>query len=408
MPGDSGVARRATARSLALRAHRRVGLSLALFLTIAGLSGAVIAFTDELDTWLNPQLRLSRADAGWQVSPYGVIERLQAEDPRARITHASLVVPPGRSALFFAKPRRDPRTGQLYALGYNQIYVDPQDGTVLGRRHWGAFTVDRLHFIPWVYEIHYSLFLPEMLSGWFLGLLAAAWAADCFVGAWLTLPRSPPLWQGWRRAWRLKRGAGAHRRTVDIHRAGGLWLWGGLLMLALTGFYLRVGEHTVRPLLASLSAITQSPIEQRPERPDNDPAEPELSFSAAVDIARAHALHQGRDSIAASASFDPGSGIYIVMFPGRASQGFGIDAAMRYVDGASGAYLGEAEPLGGTLADKILDLPRPLHTGRIAGLAGKAFVAACGLATAVLSITGVLIWARKRRARARAAPEGGV
>ena len=40
------------ARALAVR----VGLSVALFLFISGLTGAVISWDHELDAWLNPQL----------------------------------------------------------------------------------------------------------------------------------------------------------------------------------------------------------------------------------------------------------------------------------------------------------------------------------------------------------------
>jgi len=41
----------------------------------------------------------------------------------------------------------------------------------------------------------------------------------------------------------------------------------------------------------------------------------------------------------------------------------------------------------------------PLHSGRIIGVAGRVLMSVLGLAVAVLSVTGVLIWARKRRAR---------
>ncbi|MGA4815292.1 PepSY domain-containing protein [Pseudomonas aeruginosa] len=41
----------------------------------------------------------------------------------------------------------------------------------------------------------------------------------------------------------------------------------------------------------------------------------------------------------------------------------------------------------------------PIHGGRIAGLPGRIAIAALGLAIAGLSLTGVYIWWRKRRAR---------
>lgn len=45
----------------------------------------------------------------------------------------------------------------------------------------------------------------------------------------------------------------------------------------------------------------------------------------------------------------------------------------------------------------------PLHSGRILGMPGRILVSLLGLALAMLSLTGVVIWVRKRRARVRGA-----
>lgn len=385
-------------RPFLVRLHRYAGLALAFFLIVAGASGAVIAFTDEIDTALNPDLRLARPGSA-VVSAYDVIDRIQADDPRGRVTFAQLAAIPGRASLYFVKPRT-PNDG---ALGYNQVYVDPGSGAILGKRHWGAFTLDRRHFVPWVYEIHYSLFLPSGLSGWFLGLLAAIWAGDCFVGLALTFPARRPFWRGWTKSWRMKSRAGGHRRTVDVHRAGGLWLWALLLIMAATGFYLRVGDFTVRPLLASLSSITLSPMEEREHAGLARPAAIRLAFRDVVPLAEMRMRSElGGQVTATSGSLDPDTGIYSISF--RASRDNGIAAPTLYIDGNTGKFLGRSEAFSGTLADKLLDLPRPLHGGKIAGLPGRIIVALTGIGTVILSITGLLIWQRKRRSRrARAA-----
>ena len=375
-------------RAFLARLHRRVGLALALFLMVAGASGAVIAFTTELDGWLNPDLRHAEWGAP-AVSPFDVIDRIEASDPRGRVTFAQLRFEPGRAALFFVKPRQ-----ASAPLDYNQVYVHPGSGAILGRRHWGAFTVDRRHLVPWVYEIHYSLFLPAGLSGWFLGLLAAAWAVDCFVGLYLTIPRGGRFWRGWRRSWTIKPDASRHRRAFDLHRAAGLWFWGMLLLMATTGFYLRVGDDTVRPVLAAISSITPTPFEQREAEQAGPPPEPALDMRAAV--ARAEAVAAGRGwGPASTASLDLDTAIYAVGFP--AGRDRGIRAPTLHVDGVTGALLGERRPFSGTVADVVLELPRPLHGGKVAGLPGRIAVAATGLVTVLLAITGVLIWWRRRR-----------
>lgn len=54
----------------------------------------------------------------------------------------------------------------------------------------------------------------------------------------------------------------------------------------------------------------------------------------------------------------------------------------------------------GTAGDIFLQLQFPLHSGEIAGLAGRIVICVTGILVAALSVTGVLVWARKRRARA--------
>jgi len=386
-------------RQAATRAHRYVGLALALFLTVAGLSGAVIAFTDEIDGWLNPHLR--RAATGVPTAdPLDFVDLIEAADPRGMVTFASLAFQPGRSALYFVKPRIDPATGRPYRLGYNQVFADPVTGVILGRRQWGAFAFDRAHLLPAIYEIHYSLFLPEALSGWFLGLLAAAWAIDCFVGASLTLPRARPRLGNWLRAWTLKPRAGPYRRTLDLHRAGGLWLWLVLLLLALTGFYLRVGDDTVRPLLLHFSSLTPSPYEVRGDAEDD--VAPALPLRAVLPLATAERDRLGWTDAPTAASYDLHTGIYAVAFQSGRYAERAIGAPTVYVDGGDGRILGHSEPLTGTAADVIVDLPRPLHGGKLGGLPGRILVASAGLGTAMLSITGIALWIRKRRGRTRA------
>ncbi|MCK1316969.1 PepSY domain-containing protein, partial [Bradyrhizobium sp. 23] len=42
-----------------------------------------------------------------------------------------------------------------------------------------------------------------------------------------------------------------------------------------------------------------------------------------------------------------------------------------------------------------------LHSGRIVGLFGRILISVMGLVVAALSVTGIVIWWRKRRARVR-------
>jgi hypothetical protein len=56
--------------------------------------------------------------------------------------------------------RLDPATARAFELDYNKIFVDPISGDILGRRQWGACCFAPQQLIPFLYKLHYSLYLP--------------------------------------------------------------------------------------------------------------------------------------------------------------------------------------------------------------------------------------------------------
>lgn len=53
----------------------------------------------------------------------------------------------------------------------------------------------------------------------------------------------------------------------------------------------------------------------------------------------------------------------------------------------------------GTAADLFVQARFPVHSGRILGLPGRILISLMGLVVTMLSLTGVVIWWRKRAAR---------
>ena len=74
-------------------------------------------------------------------------------------------------------------------------------------------------------------------------------------------------------------------------------------------------------------------------------------------------------------------------------------AANLYFDGLNGELLGDRLSWKGTAADIFAQAQFPIHSGRILGLPGRILVSLMGLVVAALSVSGVVIWWRKRRAR---------
>jgi uncharacterized iron-regulated membrane protein len=277
-------------------------------------------------------------------------------------------------------------------LGYNQVFLDPASGAELGRREWGAARLDRAHLIPFLYALHYTLHLPERWGMWLMGGVALLWLLDCFVAFALTLPLR---WS----YWKVKRNGSPWRLNYDLHRAGGLWLWGLLLVIALSGVYLNLQYEVFRPVLGAFAAITPTPIETAAERKRASGVEPRLGFAEVVAKARGEAARRGWAE-PFDAFYSQEFGVYGVGFGDHHQPGFGVPWI--YLDDQDGRLLAWTAPGAGTAGDVFMQWLLPLHTGNIIGLAGRILVSLLGLAVAALSVTGVAIWLRKRRASAAA------
>ena len=88
---------------------------------------------------------------------------------------------------------------------------------------------------------------------------------------------------------------------------------------------------------------------------------------------------------------------------GMAAGDGGLGHPWLYVDGMTGAMAGSYVPDTGSAGDLFMQAQFPLHSGRILGLPGRLLISLMGVLVAVLSVTGLVLWVRKRRARMQAA-----
>lgn len=418
-------------RSMFLIAHRWAGLAIAAFLIVAGLTGAVISWDHELDDLLNAHLTKATT-SGPHLAPLDLAARVEAQDPRARVTYVPLQTEPGDSLAISVDARVDPATKEPYELGYNEVFFDPVTGRELGRREWGKPALTRENFVPFLYVLHYSLHLPVMggidrWGVWLMGIIALIWTADCFVGFYLTLPKrtrshlagaasdpsedsdqspaperrsDPGWWQRWMPAWRIKWDGSARRINFDLHRATGLWLWGFLFILALSAMSLNLYTEIAQPLVSAVSTFTPTPYDVRTPRAINDPIEPDVTFADILVRARTEGARRGWNEPIGAVSYAALYGVYGAQFfePGEEHGTGGVGPRELYFDGGTGEYIGDYRPWTGTAGDLFLQLQFPIHSGRIAGVPGRIFISLMGIVVAMLSATGVVIWWQKRSA----------
>lgn len=396
------------ARPFFTQVHRYAGLATAFFLIVAGLTGAVLAFYHELDHALNPGLFRVQERPAPVLGPNALVAGIQAAYPDARVSLLELHRQAGESVHVRLIPRDDP-AGKPYVMDVDEVYLDPYDGRILGRRKMDAFRIDRAHLMPFLYRLHSSLHLPERWGVWLMGLVALVWMFDCFAGFYLTLPAGSQLprerpgkgwWRRWHVAWRIKGDAGAFRFNFDLHRAGGLWFWGVLFILGMSGAYFNLNQEVFRPVVGLFGSLTPNPSQALPKRSDMQPV-PQLSFEAAIERARALLPEQARGMRPSFIGYLPKQGVYRVGFQqtGRGETAFVLGFEQVFLDADTGQLKGRRGYDSGTSADKFLAWQFPLHSGQILGLPGRVLICITGLVVAMLSVTGVIIWLRKRSAR---------
>jgi uncharacterized iron-regulated membrane protein len=388
-----------------LRAHRWMGLLLAGFVTMAGLTGSIAAFHDAIDAQLNPDLFDARMP-GATLSPAALVRRLQAQAPQTQLGYMLFHPPDGQSVRAYVQPRTDPATGRPFVLAANELFLDPASGDLLGGRQSDACCFSRRAIIPFLYRFHYTIGLGA-IGQWIMGLLSALWSIDCIVGLLLTLPpvrrrdvrrRAGEWLRGWQRAWRIDSARRGFRLVFDLHRAVALWLWLVLLGIAISGFAIALDAPLFHPLVTHLL-----PVARPATPPDAGTEHPDPDLDAIVAVANEVMHKQGWPEDAGGVFVMPGAHLASVFFFRSAGhRGTGLGRPTVTINTQTGRVAQTEIPGRGRIGDLVMQIQFPWHSGQILGLGGRILVALAGLATAGLAVTGVMIWERKRRVRRRA------
>lgn len=380
--------------------HRYTGLAMTIFLIIIGLTGSLLAFLPELDGAINPQF-VAPTQGVATLEPLIFLENAERSDASIK---ADAVWLNDTAATVTVSPRTSS------GLSFDQLIFNPYTGELLGKRLYGDLSQGLQNLMPFIYKLHYALALDDV-GGWILGITALVWTLDCFVGFYLTLPprksnrtlqnllATKSFWQRWQPAWLIKWSASKTRINFDLHRAGGLWLWLALLVFAWSSVYMNLGGFYTQ-IMQSVSEYHQ-PWTDFPDLPQ--PVQnPPISWRQAQDIAQAELNHleqtQGIRSLAPSGFWiNRAKGFYVYAVKSTADIQDHGGNTRAVIDANSGAVKQVLLPTGQYSGNTITSWLLAFHTANIWGLPYKIFVCVLGLAIVMLSVTGVLIWLKKRR-----------
>lgn len=357
--------------------HRAFGLTAAFWLLLLALTGSAIAFHDELDGWLNPDLRRVTTTAPLTTSVEGALQTAGAVLPGFAPRYIDLPERPGQSlSMLGSAPLHDEATAV-------QVFLHPADGSLLGWRQLEHVSLHPRHLMDTLYIIHTEMLLHET-GVWLIGLLSLLWLLDHFAAIGLAVPRLAAAWEAL-----LVRGRGLNlRRLYDLHRAPSLWLWPLTATLALTGWCLSWYVET-----RALAALV-SPVSSRLHESFADVAMP-LPAGISIDAAIAAVRRQVDGDVDSVLVLPRKHAWGVRSFDARDVDDFG--RLWTYVSMNDGRVLGQRHDIGSSAADTFFAWQYPLHSGRAFGMTGKVVVAIAGLGTASLCITGVWLWWRRRR-----------
>lgn len=383
--------------------HRWLGLALAGFLVVVGLTGSLIAFYPEIDQLFNP--RIYELKPGQPLPPGELAARTETATG-LRVTSVSAY-----------RDNQAPWVGVQAASGkpeptYEYLRLEPVTGEEIWRENWGEISEGIENFMPFIYTLHYALALDEF-GMWVLGIAALVWTLDSFIGFYLTLPprrrtlQARPennVWQRWWPAWKIRWLASRYKLNFDLHRAGGLWLWGMLLVFAWSSVYMNLSDTVY-------TWVTRAFMEYRTS--DDVPvraqavAKPRLDWRAAQSradelMAQVARKHEFAVIQPMGIRFDTQRGVY--EYRVRSSRDI-LDRG-GYTRLSFDADTGELRqlllPTGQYAGNTVTSWLVALHEGNVFGLPYRIFVCVFGVCVAILSITGVIIWWKKRQARRHA------
>ncbi len=371
--------------------HRWFGVSAALFLFVAGLTGCILAFKHELDPLLNPQL-FHVHESGPDLSPDALAAAAQRHLPTARTTSVMLGREQGYSATVYLEPVAGLSSEEAAAVPY-VMFLHPETGALLGARRSPA-PLDSVHLFDWLLELHYSLMLPARIGIFLFGILSIFWIFDNLIGILLAFPPGQPAAKAFQVKWQGK----AYRINCDLHRVTGLLLLPVLLMLAISSVSLNLPEEVAEPVVGLLSDVSERGT--LPPRSSPAPGSPPMDWSAA--IARAEALVPSiyPDRIRLdSIDLDRESGTFRASYLTPQDVDPKTGRSRFHFDAWTGELIRIDPPQGTSAGDAFLAWMFPLHGGAAFGLLGRAIISFTGLAVAGLSVTGLVIWWKKRKGR---------
>jgi sulfite reductase (NADPH) flavoprotein alpha-component len=392
-------------RNALFQIHWFVGITAGVVLGLVGITGAMLSFEHEIQDWLNEDVRTVQAQPGPTLTVPDLLARLHAQSPERRIlsiqidpsepTHAARVTfasPPTAQSTTPAGPPGRPRGDVRYVNPYTgQVNANP------GKRGEDFFRgVMQLHrWLTW------KDLGNQAIGKQIVGAATALCLYLALSGLYLRWPAKGATWRTWLKpSFRLRGRA----FLWNLHAVIGTWVLVFYLLMAATG--LQWSYEWYRKGLYSLAGV---PVPSRPNR-SSDSRGPNQAPALHPNIDRAWGTFINETQAG-------GLNLVTLNLPSTSSEPLEVRYLPRdyshpratntiALDLATGSVLKHERYADKTTGGKFVASIFPLHSGSFFGLPGTVLYMLTSLLMPVFTVTGWLLYLRRRRAKASARAAG--
>ncbi len=383
------------ARILLRQLHLWIGLCFGTLFVLAGLTGSVLVWTDEIDHFLNPDLfnaspaTNTNANASTHLTParlQAVLDRLIVDPHYGQPTQ--ITIPAEANAPFVAWYRNSPSKHPLsiHLDISRQVMIHPLTLQIIGERNWGEIGLSRRQLMSTLFHFHRYLLVGEV-GKTIIGVTGLVLFITSVVGIALWWPKLNL--KAWRQALTISCTQSWPRFNYSFHRAAGFFAAPILLMVGFSGWYFNLPKW-VTPVVGSIATVS-APLAMRK---DATPQSTPLSAQEVMHTAQA---------------IFPDARISRVGLPSKSSMHYEIrmrqhgeirqgDGATRItIDAFNAKVLQIRNPLQAPAGDAFLGWLFPLHTGEAWGIYGRIFMSCFGIMPLLFMVTGIAIWLKRKK-----------
>ncbi|MES2332242.1 MAG: PepSY-associated TM helix domain-containing protein [Bacteroidota bacterium] len=345
--------------------HSLAGLLSGLFILLMSLSGAALVFHDELDSLQYPSI--SQKENAPVLSVDSCYRSLQKQFPHAQVSSCSIAEDTKSPFIFSAYDSSFQKGTQSM-----QVFIHPQTGEILQLRGGGK---DMKHnFMSWLSVFHNSFHLKKK-GEWLLGFFAIIFLLSITTG--IILYRKNVIAVLLFRKKMLRR--------ANLHQLVGVYALLFNLMIGISGYWMQRYVFK-KEFYAS----------EQPYTPVIKPSSP-LFFN--IDSAL----------VAAKKTYPDFTGYVIYFAPTihRKTAVYGSQSTNSFIHSKKFADVIFLDSLGGIAKTAFVNkidlgsrydiINSQVHFGKYGGLPVKILYSLFGLASGFLSITGFLLWLKRRR-----------